>query len=140
MQAKRMSWGWVLRLDAGEEVVSTLAGWAEREHVKSGQVTGLGAVGETELGFFVRETKSYVHHVFRGEHELGSLTGNISVLDGRPFPHLHALIAGEDFVGYTGHLFRGVVTVTCEIHVVTDGSLVKRDLRPDLGYNPLALD
>lgn len=140
MQAKRMAYGWALRLDAGEEVIATLAAWAEREGVRSGLLSGIGAVGETELGFFERETGTYVRRVFRGEHEIGALTGNFSELDGHPFPHCHVVIAGDDFVAHTGHFFRGVVTVTCEIQVVTDGSVTRRLPRPDLGFNPLALE
>ena len=48
-----------------------------------------------------------------------------------------AVIAGEDFAAHTGHLFRGVVTVTCEVHVITDPDAMRRVRRPDLGFNPL---
>ena len=140
MQAKRMAYGWTLRLEAGEEIVSALAAWAAREGVRSGLISGIGAVGETELGFFERASRTYVRRHFRGEHEIGALNGNFSELEGKPFPHLHMILAGDDFVAYTGHCFRGVVTVTCEIQVVTDGSVVTRLARPDLGYNPLALE
>ena len=50
------------------------------------------------------------------------------------------MIAGPDFVAHTGHLFRGVVTVTCEIQIVTDPGILPRAARPDLGFNPLELD
>jgi predicted DNA-binding protein with PD1-like motif len=49
------------------------------------------------------------------------------------------LIAGEDFAARTGHLFRGVATVTCEVQLVTDPGVLKRVRRPDLGFNPLEL-
>lgn len=139
MQAQRTGWGWILRVDGGEELFETLRAFAEREHVRSGQITGLGAVGEAELGFFVRETRTYVRRVFPGEHEIGMLVGNFSELDGRPFPHCHLTLAGPDFVAHTGHLFRGVVTVTCEICVVTDAAVARRVARPEQGFNPLEL-
>ena len=41
-------------------------------------------MGEAELGFFVRETGTYVRRTFAGEHEIGSLTGNLSELEGKP--------------------------------------------------------
>jgi predicted DNA-binding protein with PD1-like motif len=140
MQARRTRYGWALRLDRGEEIVATLAAWAAGAQVRAGLVSGLGAVGEADLGFFVRKTGEYITRRFAGEHEIGSLTGNLSELDGAPFPHLHAVIAGEDFIAHTGHLFRGVVTVTCEIQIVTDPGVLKRVRRPDLGFNPLQLE
>jgi predicted DNA-binding protein with PD1-like motif len=107
--------------------------------VRAGLISGLGAVGETDLGFFVRSTGQYVVRRFAGEHEIGALTGNFSELDGAPYPHCHAVIAGEDFVAHTGHLFRGVVTVTCEVQVVTDPGVLRRVRRPELGFHPLEL-
>jgi len=95
-------------------------------------------VGEAELGFFARETKTYVRRVFSGEHEVLALIGNFSELDGQPFPHCHLILAGPDFVAHGGHRFRGVVTLTCEVHVVTSPEPIVRESRPDLGFNPLA--
>ncbi len=84
MQVRRTTYGYALRLDSGEEIIGSLAAFAERHGVRAGAISGLGAVGETELGFFVRSTGQYVTRVFEGEHEIGSLTGNFSELDGKP--------------------------------------------------------
>ncbi len=139
MQARRTRYGWTLRLDPGEDVVESLAAFAAAEGVRAGLISGIGAVGDTELGFFVRETGRYERRRFEGEHEIGVLTGNFSELDGRPFPHCHVVIAGPDFVARAGHLFAGRVSVTCEIQVVTDPEAQRRVARPDLGFNPLEL-
>jgi predicted DNA-binding protein with PD1-like motif len=137
VRQQRTRYGYVLRLDPGEEIVASLRAFAVAARVRCGAISGLGAVGETELGFFIRATGQYVRRVFTGEHEIGSLTGNFSELDGEPFPHCHIVIAGEDLVAHTGHLFRGIVTVTCEVQVVTDPDVLVRVRRPDLGFNPL---
>jgi len=137
MQAQRMAWGWTLRLDRGEEIVESLRAFAEHEGVRAAFFTAIGAVGETELGFFDPTTMAYERRRFEGDHEIGSLNGNISMLEGRPFPHAHIVIGRRDFGAWTGHLFRGVVTVTCEIQLVTDPGVLVRQSRPDLGYNPL---
>ncbi|HTO89549.1 MAG TPA: PPC domain-containing DNA-binding protein [Candidatus Sulfotelmatobacter sp.] len=137
MKAQATRFGWILRIDPGEEIVETLRKFAKEQGVRAGLISGLGAVGETELGFFVRDTRQYVTRRFEGEHEIGSLTGNFSELDGQAIPHCHAVIAGEDMVAHTGHLFRGVVTVTCEVAIVTDPEALRRLARPDLGFNPI---
>ncbi|MBI1797000.1 MAG: DNA-binding protein [Candidatus Eisenbacteria bacterium] len=139
MQSRRTRYGYALRLDDGEEIVATLKAFAVAHGVRAGLISGLGACGETDLGFFVRATGEYVTRRFAGEHEIGALTGNFSELDGEPFPHCHAVIAGDDMVAHTGHLFRGVVTVTCEVLIVTDPDVMRRVRRPDLGFNPLEL-
>lgn len=139
MQHQRTRYGYALRLDRGEEIFAALSAFAQAEGVRAGAISGLGAVGETELGFFVRETRDYVRRTFTGEHEIGALIGNFSELDGRPFPHCHLTIAGDDFVAYTGHLFKAVVSVTCEIQVVTDPGALRRVRQEDQGFHPLAL-
>lgn len=126
MESRRTRYGHVLRLDPGEEIVGSLTSFADREGIRAGAISGIGAVGETELGFFDPARAAYVRRTFPGDHEIGALTGNFSVLEGRPFPHCHIVIAGEDFVAHTGHLFRGVVTVTCEIQIVTDPDVIPR--------------
>jgi uncharacterized protein len=139
MQAQRTRYGYAVRLESGEEIVATLTEFARREGLKAASLSGLGAVGECELGIFLPATRRYVRRVFTGDFELGALTGSISELDGQPFPHCHAIIAGEDLVARTGHLFRGVVSVTCEVQVMTDPGVFRRVRRPDLGFNPLEL-
>lgn len=139
MEFQRTRYGYAVRIDEGEEIVQSLATFAATEGVRAGSILGLGSILDPELGFFVRATRDYARRVFPGDWEIGALTGNFSELDGRPFPHCHAVIGGVDFTAYTGHLFRGVVTVTCEAQVVTDTGVLRRVRRPDLGFNPLEL-
>ena len=129
--------GFVLRLEAGEEIFSSHQRYAERFRLRSGTVTGLGAVGETELGFFHPATREYSRRRFTGDYEIGSLIGNLSELEGRPHPHCHLVISGPDFVAHAGHLFRAVVSTTCEITIATDPDPLLRVSRPDLGFHPL---
>jgi len=139
VQSQRTRYGWALKIEPGEEIVATLQAFAATHGIRAGQISGIGAVGETELGFFVPATREYVRRTFDGDHEIGALSGNLSELEGQPFPHCHMVLAGEDFVAHTGHLFRGVVTVTCEVQLVTDPGTLARLKRPDLGFHPLDL-
>jgi uncharacterized protein len=139
MQFQSTRYGYALKLERDEEIVGTLATFAEQRGIRAGLISGLGAFCDPELGFFVRATRTYVRRRFEGEFEIGSLAGNFSELDGRPFPHCHAVIGGEDFAAHTGHLFRAVVTVTCEVQIVTDPGVFRRERRDDLGFHPLTL-
>lgn len=138
MKSQRTRHGWVLRLDPGEEIVETLRAFARDHGIRHALLSGIGSVGETELGFYVRESGTYRRKRFTGDHEIGSLTGSLSELEGEPFPHCHVVIAGGDFVAHTGHLFRGVVTITCEIQLVTDPDVLRRSGPPGSGFHPLA--
>jgi hypothetical protein len=140
MQFQRTVYGFAVKIETGEEIIAALGDFARRAGVRAGLISGLGAVGECEIGFFARSKGEYVRRSFAGEQEIGVLTGNFSELDGEPFPHCHVVIAGADMAARTGHLFRGVTTVTCEVQVVTDPGVLRRVRRPDLGFNPLELE
>ena len=66
MQSRATRYGWVVRVDSGEDLFEALREFAVREDVRAGTLTGIGAVSETELGFFDRETGSYVRRTFTG--------------------------------------------------------------------------
>ena len=140
MQWQKTEYGFAVKIESGEEIVGSLQSFAAARGIRAGVIAGIGAVGEAELGFFVPATREYVRRVFAGDHEIGALSGNFSELDGRPFPHCHIVLAGADFVAHTGHLFRGIVTVTCEVQIATDRGVLRRPARADLGFNPLELD
>jgi predicted DNA-binding protein with PD1-like motif len=139
MQSQRTSYGWAVKIETGEEVIATLVAFAEAHGIRAGLISGLGAIGDPELGYFVRATREYRRQVMKGEFEIGSLVGNFSVLDGRPFPHCHIVLGDDRFAATTGHLFGGTVTVFCEVQIVTDPGIMRRVRRADLGVNPLDL-
>jgi hypothetical protein len=139
MEAQTTRYGYAIKLDRGEEVIASLTSFAAERGVRAGLISGLGAMGQVELGFFVPATRTYVRRVFEGDYEIGALTGNFSELNGRPFPHCHVVIGDEHFAAFTGHLFRGTVTVACELQVVSDPGILRRIERHDLGFNPLQL-
>jgi predicted DNA-binding protein with PD1-like motif len=137
MQAQRTDWGWMLRLDRGEEIVSTVASFAREQGLRCGAVSGIGSLDEAELGFFAPADAAYERRVVTGDFEIGALTGNLSELDGAPFAHLHVVLGDRGFAATTGHLFRGRVSVTCEVAIHADPGTLHRASRPDLGFNPL---
>jgi uncharacterized protein len=140
VEHRRTRFGWTVRLDPGEEIVAALAEFAGREHVRAGEVTGIGSVSEAELGYFVRSTGQYVRRRFAGgDSEIGSLTGNFSELDGRPFLHAHVVIAGPDWAAHAGHLLSAIIAVTGEFQIVSDPDPQRRRKDPERGFHPLEL-
>ena len=120
-----------MRIDSGEEIVATLTAFAERHGVRAGADLRLGAVGETELGFFVRvDLELRSPHVHRRARDRRRSPATSASWTGSPFPHCHVVIAGDDFVAHTGHLFRGIVTVTCEVQVITDPGVLRARAPP----------
>jgi len=140
MKWKRKEEGvyWV-RLERGEEVGASLQLFFEESGVQGGTVVGIGALQDTELGFFDCRSAQYMRRLFPEELELVSFLGNVTLLDGRPFMHAHAILSGTDFVAKAGHFFKGVVAVTMECQIFPIASPVSRKLDEAIGLKLMDL-
>ena len=135
MEYKRFGDTIALRLDPGDEIVAQLLAVAQKENVTLASVTGIGAVGEAEVGVFDLAKKQYDRYTFTGAFEITSLTGNVNTMNGAPYVHVHTTIAGEDGRVFGGHLLRGVISLTAEIFLRVADSTVDRRRREDLQIN-----
>ncbi len=126
----------VLRVDRGEEILSKVTELCQKENIKLGSVSGLGAVCETEIGVYNVESKEYFKKTIEGLYEISALIGNISRMNGDVYLHFHITIGNTklDKV-YAGHLNRAVVGATAEIIIdVIDGE-VGRKKDEEIGLN-----
>lgn len=125
----------ILRLDKGEEVVSSLIELAQREKIRTANISGIGALSETIMGCFNGERKEFVGKEYRGDLELLSLLGNITVKDGEPYIHLHIAIADETGMTFGGHLKSAIIGMTGEFFVQICDLSVDRRFDDSLGIN-----
>ena len=113
----------LLRFDLEDRFPWALEEWCAREGIHGAVLLcGVGMMKDTELGVY--DGTGYTRRVFPGPDEVLSLQGNVSMRDGRPFAHVHAVLGGHDFSASGGHLFGGTVAVTLEVSLhLTDASL-----------------
>jgi hypothetical protein len=109
--------GWAVVMEVGDEVIEALQRFARESGIRSGFFSGLGAANEIQLAFYDLGRKEYLRQDFPENHEIGSLTGNLTQVDGKPFVHAHAVVAGRDYAARTGHLMRARCSATVEIFV-----------------------
>ena len=129
---------YLVRIDRGEDLMSSLSNLAIEEQLQSGSVTGIGALEKIKLGFYHLDTKTYDSKVFEGEYELLSLSGNLSFMENAPFFHLHAQLSGADYSCIGGPLFEATVAVTCEIYLTCNNFAPTRTLDSEVGLNTLS--
>ena len=106
-----------LKLEPGEELLSTLSTFAKRMRISGASLTAIGAVKDTELGWFDIEAKTYLTRIFPDVLELLSLNGNIASSDEGILVHLHATAAGKDLTPVGGHVCASTCAVTIEAFV-----------------------
>lgn len=138
MEYRKWNQGYVMRLDPGEEVVSSLTQLVEQEQVRLGVVSALGAANDVTIGIFDTENKQYQSQRYQGQYEISALVGNVTRKDGEPYLHLHITI-GNPVTGqvHAGHLTSCTISATLELFLqVWDGE-VGRKFSDTVGLNLL---
>ncbi|HLG93654.1 MAG TPA: PPC domain-containing DNA-binding protein, partial [candidate division Zixibacteria bacterium] len=130
MQYRKVENGYFLRLEKGEEVLSSILQFAAKVNINSGAFFGLGAINNFELGYYDLKTRKYEKETFAEDMEVGNITGNIASLDGKPLVHTHVTVSGKDLKALTGHLFIAEVALTLELFVFTSAVNIERKLNP----------
>lgn len=102
----------VTRLTPGGDLVAEVAALLETLNIRFGMVSIIGALGRATLGAYSFTDRRYESFTIDHEIEILHCTGSVSLLDGKPFAHLHMTISGHDGKALGGHVFEG-----CEVKV-----------------------
>ncbi|KPL04631.1 MAG: hypothetical protein AMJ90_00250 [candidate division Zixibacteria bacterium SM23_73_2] len=136
---KKIPNGYIVRLEAGEEVISSLSEFAKKEKILGGFLFGLGAIKDATLGYFDVKNREYIKKTFDDEYEISSLVGDIYYFEGKPDVHAHVTLSGRDFKVIGGHLFSATVTGTGEFFICVSSDMLQRKKDPQTGLNLLDL-
>lgn len=122
MKAKKFNNFYIIRLEQGEEILKTIKDFCDKNNIKSGYLSGIGACGEAEIALYSLEEKKYYDKKFTGDFEIVSLSGSISDEN----IHLHVALGDHSFNMFGGHLKSAVISVTCEIMLIPGESPLSR--------------
>lgn len=111
--------GFLIRFHTGEELVGGLLAFAKARGITAAWIQGLGALERAEIGYFDRETRSYLRRVLEEDLEVAPVVGNLGRLGEEPALHLHVSLGRRDFSTLAGHLFAGNAGATLEIALWT---------------------
>ena len=138
MDYRKFGETYYIRMDKGDEIISTILGICQKEQIASAIFSGIGGCRSAEIQTFIPETGSFEVQELKGMLELVSLTGNIvSDDDGTYFHHTHAAFSykqdGEHHVA-VGHIKSIEVLYTAEIELrpVIEGR-IRRKYDPETG-------
>jgi len=127
---------WFIRMDKEDEIISGIKDFVQKNDIKGAHISGIGGLGEVEVGVFNSEIQQYETEVMNnaGTIEVVSLSGNLTFKQGEPFPHLHILVCAKDKPMLGGHLVRGEVLVTMEIWLDEIDVRFEREEVKDVGF------
>lgn len=116
---------WQVRFTSGDEILSGLTDLAKSEGITSAQVTGLGGLSKAVLAFGDPSIGSFVFKLIPIDEksELVSLDGVVSLRDGQPNVHLHAVVALSDGTTRGGHVLELHVSPVAEVTILATESV-----------------
>ena len=135
MQYKRMKDTYAVRLDVGEEIMEALKKLAETEQIRAAEVKAIGAADRAVIGVFDLEAGDYRREELNRFMEITSLMGNITEMEGKPYIHLHAMLADQDHGIHGGHVIEMRIGLTCEMFVRVMEGAIEREHSDELGIN-----
>ncbi len=135
MQYKKFGKTIVIRMDKGEEVVSSLKSICQKEDIKLASVSAIGAVNDITVGVFNPDTKQYKSNRFTGNFEIVSLSGTVTTMKGIPYIHLHMSAGNGEGKVFGGHLNEAKISATCEMVLSLIEGEVEREYSEEIGLN-----
>ena len=122
-----------MTLAKGDNINKTFESFAEVKGVGCAWLNGIGALENPEIGYYSLEDKSYYRKKFKGEYELTSLIGNITLKEGKPFSHTHITFSDTEFRVFGGHLFNANITAAGEFIMQFGSDEINREMNARIG-------
>jgi uncharacterized protein len=124
---------WILAGFPGEDVRTEIEALCKREGISGARVTAIGGVKDPEIAYYNLETRKYDAQVYPGVYELISGLGNVTLLDGKPFLHMHVAISGPDHRVVGGHMMNMQVGVFLEAFIDPLAERLEREMYDAIG-------
>lgn len=131
----------MIKLSRGEKVLESLIQFCEKRGIKGGIFNAIGAIKNTEIGYYNLEKREYFFKKFEDEREVASMTGNIAEAEGKLVIHAHAVLSAmDDSLACVGaHIKEAEVAVTLEVFLIPFAVPMTRAYDEETGLRLLEL-
>jgi len=106
---------YALRLELGDDIHEQVQGFCKQNSINNAAVQGIGSVDSPTLAHYSIKTKQFTDKQLDGILEVTSLLGNVALVDGEPFAHIHVTVSDQEMVARAGHLVQGKCSATLEL-------------------------
>lgn len=127
----------VLRLDEGDEIISSVTEVCKKENITAATVNGIGFTTEMKLRIYDKDQDEFIFKTLTGSMEITMLTGNVFQAQNGLFTHLHIMAADKTMGIRGGHLVSCTIGATGEIIVEVLEGNIRRGLCDDTHLGPM---
>jgi len=139
MKYKRCGTRVFVRIDKGEELIENLKAICKELNITLGSICGIGATDKVTVGLMNTKTKKYQSKEFTGDHEITSVLGNVTTMNGEVYLHLHITLGNVEHKIIGGHLTSAVISATFEGIIDIIEGQITREYHDEVGLNLLRL-
>jgi predicted DNA-binding protein with PD1-like motif len=133
MQYTQSNTTYVLNIEKGEEVVSMITEFCQKEGIANGYFRGIGAVDALTCGYYALDEKKYYFTDYHELLEVVSLTGNVMLKEGKSFVHMHGVFTNTKNEAFGGHIKEMTVGVVLEVILEKLDTDIKRLHNDEIG-------
>jgi uncharacterized protein len=133
--AKLDNTNYLIRLERGEEIVSTIKNFCKENNISNGSFSGIGSLENPTLAHYRVDSKKYSEKKFEGIFEVTGLLGNIAGLNDDIVLHPHISLSDEQMQTYGGHLVNAQVSATMEIIITVFPTHYEKKQSKEIGLN-----
>ena len=108
-----------LRLEPGDDIHESVQAFCADTNINNATIQGIGSVDSPTLAHYSMHSKQFTDKRLEGIFEVTSLLGNIALVDGKPFAHIHVTISDPAMTAHAGHLVKGECSATLELVVAS---------------------
>jgi uncharacterized protein len=122
------------KLAHNNDLLQELTDFCTVNDITLGRIEAVGAVKKARLAYYDQDKQAYRYFTINRHMEITSLTGNVSLKEGKPIVHAHITLADKKGNAYGGHLAEGTIVYACEVCIqVYQGEPLERGLDRETG-------
>ena len=107
----------LLRVETGDDLLGAIERFVETQEIDTAWLSYLGAVKGASLRYYDQSKFEYGDFQIDEPLEVLVGTGNVSLLDGRPFVHTHVVFSDESGKAFGGHVNHGCEVWALEVKI-----------------------
>lgn len=129
--------GYFIVLERGDRVIESLTTFCVTNSIGGGVLSAIGAVEAVSIGYYDLDAKEYVWEHPEGIFEVASMAGNVALVDGKPFLHVHSVLTSANGTGKVvgAHVKEATTAVTLEVVLTVFEEPLERTFNDVVGLN-----
>lgn len=107
----------LIRLSHNRDLIQSIEELCRSTSIQTATFSIIGAVSSITIGAYDQQQQVYVTFSKTEPFEISSCTGNVTLKDGNPVVHAHAILSDEQGKTLGGHLFSESLIFAAEIDI-----------------------